>query len=177
MTSVGTVLDSIELNQLGCDHADIRVEETYETLISALDGEIISNDKRPSLGAFLRVYQNGWWLYESTTKLDSISEIFQSLIDQANSLPSKEMNDLFKHVKPEHFENIRYEMTRMDQVSPAEKTEFVKSLFLNFENVENLKEFRISYKDFYQKRGFKSSKGVSFLYDISKVGYGRKARS
>ena len=47
------------------EYWDARIEDTFETTIDIIDGETVTATSSPSLGAFLRVRNKGFWFYES----------------------------------------------------------------------------------------------------------------
>ena len=68
------ILDDLNVNAELCEYWDIRVEETSKSEITYEDFELIGCSVKPSLGAFIRVYQGGLWYYSSTTELNRLSD-------------------------------------------------------------------------------------------------------
>ena len=78
-------LDSVDKH---VDYADIRVNESQNTVIVMKDGKIQEIRSGLDLGACIRVLKHGAWGFSYTTRLDRLDHVAESAIKLANSLSS-----------------------------------------------------------------------------------------
>src|SRR3954462_14145490 len=82
MTQLAALKAQFANLQLAVEYWDVRVEDTFETVIGVTDGEITTCSASPSLGAFVRVRKDGFWFYEATTELTKLRETVERLAMQ-----------------------------------------------------------------------------------------------
>ena len=82
MSYLSQILSMTKDINLNCEYWDVRLEDSFETTITVVDGEVVTCTSSPSLGAFLRIKKDGFWLYESTTEIDQIKESLENLCQQ-----------------------------------------------------------------------------------------------
>ena len=165
------LLDQLSIPANLCEYWDVRIEETTKTEIIYLDYELTSCSVKPSLGAFIRVYDNGMWFYSSTTDLKNIAQDIQSLVKQSKSLQREVSQKLSPYNSTPSTDRIlRSETTRLDKVSIDAKKAVCENSFAPIQSFENLKGIKVSYADEYKVKHFRSSKNVCFSYDFNQCG-------
>lgn len=149
------------------DYWDVRVEDTFETSIDIIDGETVTATSSPSLGAFIRLRNKGFWLYESTIKLDGIADILKKL-----SLQKVPRATQFKYgaKKQKPFLSVTSEPTKFSGVPLKDKlvlTEKYSSILVGNKKVSSTK---IRYRDIYKIKSFFNSVGSQYEYDFNQAG-------
>lgn len=168
---IDNMIHEIDLSKLDCFYADVRLEQESGCEIGFKNGKLEHFAPVDSLGAFLRVYNRGRWFYKAITELDQIKAGFDELIAQSRVWGSTEQClDIFDLVPKGHEEILRFTDKDPSKVSLLEKRALCESYFGVGEGVSELKESKLFYKDRYQKRAFKSSRGRSFVYDYADYG-------
>lgn len=168
MGKIKSTLSSIDFKTLHIDYADIRVEEVVETYISYLNSELKEASESPSLGAFLRVFHGGNWIYKSTTDLSSLQEAFEELATMAKTLPSK--NQQWPKRSPLSYENAHYQDIGCHRISLKNKKEICEKILPILSGEALLQAPAVRYKDMYKKKWFRSSDEREFYYDYSQAG-------
>jgi TldD protein len=156
-----------ELN-LDCEYWDVRIEDVVETSIDILDGELITCTTSPSLGAFLRVRKNDFWLYESTTQLQTLKNSLEQLSKQTHQIKTE-----FKY-KPERqpkFLKFLYAENNFGLTSLEEKLKLVQTYDKLSKEEPYVKSNRITYKDIYKVKSFYNSVGTEFEFDFNQAGF------
>jgi TldD protein len=150
-----------------CDFWDVRIEDSKESSIDLVDGDPTTCAVSPSLGAFLRVRKNGFWLYESTT---SISELKQSLtrLCKTDSPPGSKLK--FQPVKQMPFERIQYDSARFSSVSLSDKLKLAQDYFAVLRTNKKVISSHIVYRDIYKVKSYINSVGNRFEFDFNQGG-------
>lgn len=166
------LLDNIRVPGGSYEYWDVRVESTQKTEINYEDYEILACSTMPSLGAFIRVYQNGMWFYASTTDLESLSEQILELSRMANNLKNTTNEQQLKPFNDKASEDhlIQFKDTRLDLVSVMDKKALCESYFNITKGFEALKSVKFNYTDEYKVKSFRSSTDVKFSYDFNQCG-------
>lgn len=166
-------IDNLVLNydfsKLDCFYADLRVEESESTQVGFKNGELEEYAPSQTLGAFLRVYNNGKWLYKFTTDLKHLDDHFAALVSQSKAYKGQ-CNDLFKTVPTRHEAKIIYPGGNPFSGHLEKKVSICKGYSFLKEKFPLMKELKIYLGDRYQKRLFKSSRGRSYSYDFADCG-------
>jgi len=159
----------LDLSKLKCFYADVRLEQEAGTEVGFKNGELEQFSPAESLGVFLRVYNNGKWFYKATTDLSSLMQELQGLVTQSLAFTG-ECKDIFQTVPTTHENFVRFTANDPRRIPLADKRAVCESYLGVTEGVSQVKEFKVWYKDRYQKRAFKSSRGRSFVYDYVDFG-------
>lgn len=164
------VLKKIEISKDLCEYWDVRIESISKSKISYEDFNLVDCSLKPSLGAFIRVYQNGMWFYSSTTRLDNLSEQIKELCHQ--SLNAKQEGEKVRPYNQtasvDHI--IHFDGVRLDQVTLAAKKEVCESYFSLIKEYTQLKNINVNYSDEYKVKYFRSSTDVEYSYDFNQCG-------
>lgn len=160
-----TELSNIKLN---ADYWDVRIEDTFETTITLMDGEVVTCTSSPSIGAFLRVRRDGFWFYQSTTDLGRLKETLENLSKQStkfgkkgNAIPAERFaphiavnaaNDKFSAVPLEH------------------KLDLVRGYDTTLKAQKSVASRHVRYKDIYKVKSFLNSVGTQFEFDFNQGG-------
>jgi TldD protein len=163
-------LDRLDLSKFNCDYCDVRVEDVRRTDIGYRNGELLSCDSKPSLGAFLRVYARGRWFYASSTALDSLEEQIKALCATAEGFPGGAAKDLFSAIKPYERGLLNYRGREHSALPLSKKRELCEAYLPILQSDPLLRESSIYYSDYYKVKHFKSSKGVRYAYDKNLAG-------
>lgn len=155
--------------QLDCDYWDVRIEDTIETRIDLQNDELISSAAAPSLGAFLRVRKNSFWLYEATTNLQEIRNKLISLAEQ--SVPTVD-HSAFPSQKQNAFVKIQHQENAFSLVNLEKKVELARAYRKTAQSNSKVKMTSIRYRDLYKIKSFLNSVGTEFEYDFNQAGVG-----
>ena len=167
MSYLKKLVSDLAALKINCEYWDVRVEDTFETTIDITDGEVVTATSSPSLGAFLRVRKDGFWLYESTTKLSEIKEILTRLSEQKISNKSS-LN--FKAIKYDPFIKISAADTKYSAVSLEDKLRVTKQYSDLLSENKKLSGSILRYRDVYKIKSFLNSVGTQFEFDFNQGG-------
>lgn len=162
------ICEQLSSLKVDCDYWDVRVEDSFETSITIVDGEVSTCSVSPSLGAFLRVKKNGFWLYESTTEVHQLRNTLEKLAEQ--KAPKGRATQAQYPPKNDSFIKIKYSETKFSSVPLEAKLALVKS-YLGVSSGEPLMSSnQLVYKDIYKVKSFLSSTGNTFEFDFNQGG-------
>lgn len=165
------ILEAITIPENTCEYWDVRIEQTTKTEITYQDFELISCSKKPSLGAFIRVYDNGMWFYASTTDLHNLSGEIMTLSKQSKALKRRNETSLKPYNQESYTEHIiKSEDIRLDEISISAKKSVCTDYFKDIQEFEKLKNVNVNYSDEYKIKHFRSSQDVNFSYDFNQCG-------
>ncbi len=166
-----SILEDINIPDNNCEYWDVRIEQTTKTEINYQDFDLISYSKKPSLGAFIRVYDKGMWFYSSTTDLKNLSAEIMTLSKQSKALERTNETTLRPYNQESYTERIlKSEETRLDKISINMKKSLCENYFKDIQEFEKLKGVKVSYSDEYKIKHFRSSQEVKFSYDFNQCG-------
>ncbi len=165
------LLNEVNIPVDTCEYWDIRIEETTKCEIVYQDYELTSCSTKPSLGAFVRVFDNDMWFYSSTTDLNNLEKEILSLAKQSKSLKRETEKSLRPYNQiPSTDKIIKSDDTRLDNVSIDTKKSTCEAYFQTIQSFENLKGIKLSYSDEYKIKHFRSSQNVYFSFDFNQCG-------
>jgi len=122
-------LDSVDKH---VDYADIRVNESQNTVIVMKDGKIQEIRSGLDLGACIRVLKHGAWGFSYTTRLDRLDHVAESAIKLANSL-SSDVEMAPAEVRTDKVpSNARIKLSDMTEVEQAANLDKVVSTTVNY---------------------------------------------
>lgn len=159
----------IELSNLKLDveYWDVRVEDTFETNLQLVDGEVVTCTSSPSLGAFVRVRKNGFWFYESTTDLPRLKDTLEKL----SRLERKgQIAGSYSAEKRDPFVAMTASNTKFSAIPLARKIELVQKYDAILSKMENVVSRTIRYKDVYKTKSYLNSVGTQFEFDFNQGG-------
>lgn len=154
--------------KIDCEFWDARIEDTVETLVRSIQDEITTCTVSPSLGAFIRVRKNGFWLYQSTTQLNEIKNILKELV--ASPVPVTDKKYSYKHPKSDPYINLSATAYKFSDISIDEKSKTVLNYAHFVSQQKNVKAVRMAYKDIYKVKSYLNSVGTQFEYDFNQGG-------
>ena len=125
-----------------CEYWDIRIEKVQKTEIIYQQYELTECSIKPSLGAFIRVFNDGMWFFCSTTDLRSIKNNISRLSKETLNMAGEENQiKICPYNKVSRSENyLVYEDSRMDKVSVTEKRSTLESYFSTLKEGPNFKK-------------------------------------
>lgn len=165
------ILENINIPEGTCEYWDIRIEDKVKTEIEYQNFELTSCTIKPSVGAFIRVYNQGMWFYSSTTDLYALSEEITDLATQSKALPKNSNLHLRPYNQtPSTDHLIKHELSRLDHISIGDKKNLCEEYFEFLKSFNNLKDIKTYYSDEYKVKYFRSSKDVRFSYDFNQCG-------
>ncbi len=167
MSYLPQILSQTMNMNLNCEYWDVRLEDSFETAITIIDGEIVTCTASPSVGAFLRIKKDGFWLYESTTEIDQIKQSLENLCQQ--SVPKKS-NPGYQPKKQEPFIKISSANKKFSAVSLNKKTDLLKYYSEILKQNKKLSSMNIRYADIYKIKSFVNSVGTQFEFDFNQGG-------
>lgn len=153
---------------LSAEYWDVRVEDTFETNIVVVNGEMVTCNATPSLGAFVRLRKKGFWLFEATTEIGSLKDILERLDKQTVSSGE---HQLFPVEKLEAYENLAATTRKFSAVPMAEKIELAKKYESFTRSLPNVVSTRFRYADTYKVKAFLNSAGTQYEYDFNQGGW------
>lgn len=154
--------------KLDCEFWDARIEDTIETQIGSVQDEITTCTVSPSLGAFLRVRKNGFWLYQSTTQLKDIKNILKELA--TSEVPKTDKKYAYHHPKSAPYINLSAAAYKFSDISIDEKSKTVLNYAHFVSQQKNVTAVRMRYKDIYKLKSYFNSVGTQFEYDFNQGG-------
>lgn len=167
MSYLAQILSITKNINLNCEYWDVRVEDSFETTITIVDGEVVTCTSSPSLGAFLRIKKDGFWLYESTTDINQIKESLENLCKQP---VTKKSNLGYQPQKQEPFIKINSALTKFSSVSLFKKTDLLNNYFKILHKNKKLSSSNIRYGDIYKVKSFLNSVGTQYEFDFNQGG-------
>ena len=169
MMDIQKICENLDLSNLNCFYADVRLEDESGTRLGFKNAVLEDFTPSSAQGAFLRVYNNGHWFYKSTTDFAALRSDLEELVQQSKAFKG-ECQNIFATVPIGHADHQTAVGRDPRQVSLEEKRALCESYIGVADGIMQVKECRIVYRDRYQKRAFKSTKGRSFVYDFADYG-------
>ncbi|MBN1232325.1 MAG: TldD/PmbA family protein [Candidatus Coatesbacteria bacterium] len=162
-------LKKYDLSVFDCEYLDVRLEETMTSRILFRNYilEDISTENQKAF--FIRVWNNGRWLYASVAEEGRLEKVINDLIEQSRKYKDTEK----KHYIPSKSlsqELIFNERNKPDYIELVEKRDLLGSYQEIFRNRKEVASLDARYMDFYNVKSFASSSGIYFKYD--RVFYG-----
>jgi len=168
MSHLENLVTALSSLRLSAEYWDVRVEDTFETNIIVVNGEMVTCNANPSLGAFIRLRKNGFWLFEATTEIDSLKEILERLDKQTASSGAQHPYPAEK-LKP--YKNLAATSQKFSAVPMAEKIELAGKYETFTRNLPDVVSTRFRYADVYKVKAFLNSAGTQFEYDFNQGGW------
>jgi TldD protein len=174
---MNSILDRLDLSDKNCFYCDVRIEDVEQTQIVYRDGQLENFGLRPSIGAFIRVFNRGRWFYQSTTQLDQIDLLIDGLIAQSHRLPpasnspsDRILKRFARGIKPYQEKKLIEDSTSLRKVSAAQKRELCESYISIAAKEPLIRQCLIHYNDLAKRKYFLSSKGASYAFDYQQMG-------
>lgn len=168
MSYLKLLVDELSNVKLDCEFWDVRIEDVVETQITSDQNEIISSAVNPSVGAFIRVRKNGFWLYQSTTRLQDIKNILLGL--SKTDTPQGKSSVKYQHPYHEPFIKIQNSDRKFSDISIDEKTAVMLSYSALILKQPHVNSVRVRYKDIYKVKSYLNSVGTQFEFDFNQGG-------
>ncbi len=160
---------NLDLKNLNVEFCDVRIEWNRSTSIRYIDGDLNACVERPSLGAFIRIFNKGRWNFLSTTHLQNLNNIIKQFAIDCRTKPQGP--SVFK---PPVEVNSFHGMCSVEQdfyaLSLSEKKSNLSSYLELTQSIPNLKNQRVIYSDHQKRKAYISSVGTSFEFDFSQGG-------
>lgn len=154
-------------------YSDLRIEDSFETVIQYESGVLQEQRVRVVCGAFLRVFDGQRWYSASTT--DVSQEGLQRSLDELAALATPNQ-DILSHptvtrLHP-HRDRIRKYTGDKDirVVREVQKKELLSSYFSIFNEFSRLVRTVSLYRDSQEIKRFYSSKGADIEFDVQSAG-------
>lgn len=168
--NIQKILDQLDLKKFNCYFVDVRIERTQSSFVTFQNGELVGTGEKPVLGAFIRLYQNGFWYYSATTAILELEGEINKLLLQANG--SKPRANTF-HLPPNN--GIHHLMNKMEndlsKIPLEEKVKLTETYVPLFKKITNVQDSQALYTDIYKEKYYKSSVGTEFSYDFNQGGF------
>lgn len=163
-----TLLQQLSQVQFQADYWDVRIEDSIETTLTLVDGEVVTCTTSPKLGAFVRVRKSGFWFYESTTDLSQLKATVEKLAAQSvrgGSVKSakysaEKQQPYLEMTKEEHFSKVPLE----------QKLTLVQGYDKVLTRLKQIASRHIRYKDIYKVKSYLNSVGTHYEYDFNQGG-------
>ncbi|WBW99046.1 TldD/PmbA family protein [Oceanirhabdus sp. W0125-5] len=153
-------------------YTDVRIENVFESTINYTDGVLDENKVREYTGAFIRVFDGQRWYYKSTTDVENIQDNIDELSTMAQENHNILENPIVKKFQVNKDEIRNYEGYEINSVSQNEKLALVNDLLPLIKEKEEVKSWKVNYKDKRVEKEFYSSKGSSIKHDYQAAGVG-----
>lgn len=155
-----------------CEYWDVRIEKVSKANISYDEFELFASTVKPSLGAFIRVFNNGMWFFSSTTDLTALKSRIEDLSKQTKEMGVAETKI---KIKPYNevagsYKFVNCESIRLDKVSMKEKQKVIESYFDTLKSFDKLKNVKVHYADEYKVKFYQSSTDINFELDFNQCG-------
>ena len=168
MSHINELIKATKDLQLDCEYWDVRIENTFETSVIYLDGDLITSVSNPAVGAFLRVRKNGFWLYESTTML---SQLRESLLSLSQQPVPQVVQRKYQPEKEAPFIQVKNAHQKMSGVSLDDKIKAAKKYSDLIHGNKLVSSAKVRYADIYKVKSFVNSVGTQFEYDFNQCGF------
>jgi TldD protein len=153
---------------LSCEYWDIRIEDTFETNVVIMNGEVVTASVSPSVGAFVRVRKNGFWFYEATTEISNLKTILTNLSQQDFS-SQKDLKP-FQAQKYDEFISLVPIEKSFRNVAISKKIELVQRYSEQIQAHPKATTTTLRYKDVHKTKSFLNSVGTRYEYDFNQGG-------
>lgn len=168
MSHLKTLLKDLAGLQLKAEYWDVRIEDTVETNLLIQNGEVTTCSASPSLGAFVRVRKNGFWLLESTTEIASLRSTLEKL-DRQEVKHKRELK--YSATQQPAFERISHAASKFSAVPVAKKLALLQECESFARSYPRVANTAARYKDVYKVKAFLNSVGTRFEYDFNQAGF------
>lgn len=173
LSKLVSALDGLSLS---AEYWDVRMEDTFETMVVIRDGEVVTCASSPALGAFVRVRKNGFWLYQSTTEIATLKEVLERLDRETvptapASSPSTNGEAPFRAEKQAPFERLSFSDTKFSAVPLERKLALAKRYDVVLEKTSKVVSRWVIYKDLYKTKSYLNSVGTKFEFDFNQGGF------
>lgn len=167
--NIQKILNQLDLKKFNCHFVDVRIERTQSSFVTFQNGELVGTGEKPVMGAFIRLYQNGFWYYSATTAVNELEAEIKKLLAQANANKSQPN----AYVLPSN--NGIHQLTTktveaFSKIPLDEKVKLTESYLPLLKKIKNVQESRIAYTDLYKEKFYKSSVGTEYDYDFNQAG-------
>lgn len=168
MSYLDSLIKSLEGLNPNCEYWDVRIEDTFESTIDIIDGEVVTCSSSPSVGAFVRVRKSGFWFYQAVTDLASIKGVVENLASKASPKVLKQTR--YAPQKHNFFKKILSEKNKYSAVPLEQKLNLMKEYADLLKTYSKVASSRIVYKDCYKLKAFLNSVGTRYEYDFNQGG-------
>jgi TldD protein len=168
MTHLAQLVKTLSDVQLPVEYWDVRIEDTFETNIQLLNGEVVTCSSSPSVGAFIRVRKEGFWFYESTTDLSQLKSTLENL--SRKSVHNVVQSGKFEPAPAKLYSAIHSAEAKFSAVPLERKLQLCQHYDRLLADQRNVKTRIIRYKDVYKVKSFLNSVGTQFEYDFNQGG-------
>lgn len=151
-------------------YTDVRIENVFESTINYTDGVLDENRIREYKGVFIRIYDGQRWYYKSFTNVDDIQDNIDELSKMAEPKEDILENSIVKKLQINKDEVHKFNGCEINNVSQDKKLELLNELVPLVENKDEVKNWKVSYKDRRVEKQFYSSKGSNLKHDYQAAG-------
>ncbi len=155
--------------KVSAEYWDVRIEDTFETNLHLVDGEIVTCSSSPSVGAFLRVRKDGFWFYESTTDMSQIRSTLEKLSSQ--KVKSSKPGTSFQSQGQPPYINLNSQDRKFSAVPLDRKLNLIQTYDLSLASHKKVVSRSLRYKDVYKVKSYLNSSGTQFEYDFNQSGF------
>lgn len=170
-------LNELDLSKYDCEYCDVRIEETAKTDIVFENYTLLSSLPKTSVGAFIRVYDHGMWVYAATTALDALDTAIKKLVNEVKTLPGSTearattaTTALPYNTQAYDADVLRYVETDVSGVPLTKKMQLCQTAFPVLKAFPLLKKPVVRYTDTHRVKSFQSSTGIRYRYDFNQCG-------
>jgi TldD protein len=149
------------------EYWDVRLEDTFETTVGIVDKEVVNCTASPSLGAYVRIRKDGFWLYESTTDTENLKQTLERLSEQKSHATGQHKYSNSKH---RQYIALNSENKKFSAVPLSEKLELLQHYEELARKNPKAASTRARYKDTYKVKAFINSVGTEYEYDFNQGG-------
>jgi len=164
---LATLKKELQSLKLSAEFWDVRIEDSFKTQIDSLEGDISSATCSPSLGAFVRLRKNSFWMFESTTDLTKIKNVLQKL-DETKT-PIKEATP-YPSQKAAPFLKLSAKDKKISAIPMKDKISLVAHYTEILKNYPKIVSSKVRYRDEYKVKSYLNSLGTEFEFDFNQGG-------
>ncbi|MFZ2960657.1 MAG: TldD/PmbA family protein [Candidatus Ozemobacteraceae bacterium] len=152
-------------------YTDVRVEDSFETMIRYKLGTLEELRERSYKAAFVRVFDGARWYYSSTSEPDEIQKEIDRLAGMAKPDENILSDSIVSTFQPCTGENLKFAKDRVSLTPRKEKITLLESFFTLLDSNPLIKNWGALYSDAYKIKRFYSSKGSDISWDYQKSGF------
>ena len=153
-------------------YCDVRIEDSFETLIQYRKEVLFDHRVRQTHGAFVRVFDGSRWYTAATTETSTAS--LQKTLDELSELATP-CADVLNHptvqsLRPHRAKEFRFAERSVRNVLERTKAELLRCHFPVFQEFTSVGDWQARYRDTHVVKRFLSSKGADVEFDSQLAG-------
>lgn len=149
---------------------DVRIEETYRSIIRIEMGKLEEIKEKEDSGAFIRIFDGKRWLYSSTTEMDNIQQEIDDLAKLAIPDQNIQNHALIKKLEINRGCFANFTENSVKKIDLATKKTLLESYLGLLKNNQAITHWTGFYSDNHTRKKLYSSLGTNLEFDTQIAG-------